>query len=332
MKTNIAIIGAGRIGRVHAENIARLPNTKLVWVGDAFENAAKELGDLYGAKYSTDIDSVFSEQNVDAVLICSPTDTHADLLEKASKAELAIFCEKPIDLNVERVRACRKVVASNSKPVQLGFNRRFDPGHKELADAVRTGKVGKLQHLLIISRDPTPPPASYVEHSGGLFRDMMIHDFDMARYICSENPIVVNAIGNCVVAEEIGQKGDVDTATVTMEMPSGTIVTIINTRNCPYGYDQRIEAMGSDGSVSSNNVHTSAVSYTTAEKTNARAPVLDFFQTRYKEAYRIEIEHFIECVKNNKQPIVGFDDGAIALDIADAATQSAKVRQAVVLE
>ena len=328
-KTRVGIIGAGRIGRVHAQTIANLPCADLAWVGDAFEDAANALAAPFGLEGTNDIDSVFSRDDIEAVLICSPTDTHADLLEKASRAGKAVFCEKPIDLDIERVKQCQKIVETNSRPVQLGFNRRFDPGHLELMIAVQSGKLGTLQHLLIISRDPCPPPAEYIAVSGGLFRDMMIHDLDMARFICGEDPTSLKANGGCLVTKEIGESGDVDTASVTLEMPSGTIVTILNTRNCPYGYDQRIEAIGSSGSVVSNNLHTSTVTYSDASQIDAHAPIFDFFQTRYAESYRQEIDHFLDCVMTDKTPSIGFTDGVKALELADAATASAQTGETI---
>ena len=331
-KTRVGIIGAGRIGRVHAESIANLPCGELAWIGDAFGAAAEKLASQFGVEHSSDVESVFSRGDIDAILICSPTDTHADLLEKASMAGKPVFCEKPIDLDFKRVKQCEKVLEQNPNIVQLGFNRRFDPGHAELAHAVRSGKIGKLQHLIIISRDPTPPPADYVAVSGGLFRDMMIHDFDMSRFITNEEPLRLISHGDCLIDKSIGGCGDVDTASVTLTMPSGTIATILNTRNCPYGYDQRIEAIGDTGSVISNNLHTSTVTYSDIGQIDAHAPIFDFFQTRYAESYRLELDHFLECVRSNTTPSVGFSDGVKALEIADAATHSLDTGHVVSLE
>ncbi len=244
--------GAGRIGAIHAGNIARHDGARLLHVVDVNEEAARQLAAQYGARVSS-ADAALADPAVDAVLIASSTDTHASLIEAAARAGKAVFCEKPIDLDRARVEACLAVVEKTGVTLMVGFNRRFDPNFTKLQAQLRSGRIGKLEMLAITSRDPGPPPLAYIKVSGGLFRDMMIHDLDMARWLLAEEPVEIFAAASCLVDPEIGAAGDVDSAIVTLKTASGTLCQIANSRRASYGYDQRIEAHGAKGMLRAGN-------------------------------------------------------------------------------
>jgi myo-inositol 2-dehydrogenase/D-chiro-inositol 1-dehydrogenase len=321
---NIAVIGAGRIGHIHAHNVAGHSAARLAGVADVDNAAAQQLAAACGAQSLT-LDAAFA---ADAVMICSPTPTHADYIERAAAAGRAIFCEKPIDLAVDRVRACLDAVRRAGGLLMVGFNRRFDPHFANLKRRMDAGEIGKLELLTIISRDPAPPPPAYVMNSGGLFRDMMIHDLDMARFLLGEEPVSLHAAASCLVDPSIGAAGDVDTAVVTLQTSSGRLCQISNSRRATYGYDQRIEAHGANGLLRAGNVTA-----TTVELANATGfvsdPVLPFFLERYAAAYRAELDAFVAAVQGGQPPRPNGEDGLMALLLADAATQSAKTGQTV---
>ena len=239
------ILGAGRIGKVHAATIAGSAGASVAFVADALPDAAHALAASVGARVAS-VDEVIAS-DVDAILIATPTDTHADLIEAAARAGKAILCEKPVSLSVERIEACLPVVEKAGVPLMIGFNRRFDPHFQALQSRINQGEIGDVELVTIISRDPAPPPVSYIARSGGLFRDMMIHDFDMARFLVGEEFVTVHALGSALVDKGIGEAGDVDTAAVQMQTASGKIAVITNSRRAAYGYDQRLEVHGSKG-------------------------------------------------------------------------------------
>ncbi|MBV9637895.1 MAG: inositol 2-dehydrogenase, partial [Methylobacteriaceae bacterium] len=252
------LIGAGRIGRIHGGNVAARAGAELAVIADADAKAAESLASLTGAKVGT-IEAIITGKDIDAVLICAPTDLHSELIEAAARAGKAVFCEKPVDLSAERIRACLAVVAKAGTPLMIGFNRRFDPNFAALKGRLDRGAVGDVEIVTIISRDPAPPPLTYIARSGGLFRDMMIHDFDLARFLLGEEPIAVTAVGSALVSADIGQAGDVDTAAVLLETRSGRIAQISNSRRALYGYDQRIEVHGAKGMIRAGNIHETTV-------------------------------------------------------------------------
>jgi myo-inositol 2-dehydrogenase/D-chiro-inositol 1-dehydrogenase len=315
----IAVIGAGRIGRIHAANIAANPAARLVGVADVDEAAAEALARSCGADPLT-LDEALAAS---AVLIASPTSTHTDYIERAAAAGHAIFCEKPIDLSAERVRACLRTVQRAGVALMVGFNRRFDPHFLALKRRLDAGEIGALEMLTIISRDSAPPPPGYIATSGGLFRDMMIHDLDMARFLLGEEPVEVHAAASCLVDAAIGAAGDVDTAVVTLRTAGGRLCQISNSRRATYGYDQRIEAHGAKGLLRAGNVTA-----TTVERANADGfvsdPALPFFLERYAVAYCAELDAFIAAVTHGMAPAPSGDDGLRALVLADAATESAQ--------
>ncbi|ASI90749.1 inositol 2-dehydrogenase [Vibrio mediterranei] len=323
---NIALFGAGRIGQVHAVNIANHPETNLYSVIDPYDVNANLLCDQYGAKRQS-IEEAMADSSVDAVCICSATDTHADLIELGAKAGKTIFCEKPIDLDSSRVRDCLGVVEQYKVPLLVGFNRRFDPHFANLKQRVVEGEVGEPATLTITSRDPEPPPAEYSKVSGGMFRDMTIHDLDMARFILGEDPVSVTAHGSCKIDPEIGKAGDIDTGVILLNFASGAMAMIQNSRKSGYGYDQRIELHGEKGMLQAENVRENLISMTSAQGVECAKP-LHFFLERYKDAYIAEWQHFVDIL-NGGQPNCSGIDGEFALRLADAAIESMNSKRTV---
>ena len=322
------VIGAGRIGKVHAATIAANPKAKLAYIADALPKAAEELAAKHGAKTAS-VDEIMAATDVDAVLIGSPTGFHAGQIQAASNAGKAIMCEKPVSLDVKNIHETLKVVEKNKSTLMIGFNRRFDPNIAELEARVRKGVIGEIELITVISRDPAPPPAEYVKGSGGIFRDMMIHDFDMARFLMGEEFVVVNALGAALVDKAIGEAGDVDTAAVQMQTKSGRIAVITNSRRATYGYDQRMEVHGSKGMIHAKNVHNSTVEVLSDAGYRAD-PIQNFFLERYGKAYANELNTFIAAVESGKRdPRPSGFDGLQAQILADAATQSWKTGQPV---
>ena len=298
------------------------PRAVLVAVADADASAAKALADATGAKVAT-IDAIMADKAIGAVLICTPTDTHADLIERAVKAGKAVFCEKPVSLDAKRIEACLAVVSEAKGKLMIGFNRRFDPSFADVKRRIVAGEAGNVELVTILSRDPSPPPVSYIERSGGLFRDMMIHDLDMARYLLGEEPVEVHAVGSSLVDPAIGKAGDVDTAAVMLKTASGKIAQISNSRRATYGYDQRIEVHGSRGLLAAGNRTSTTVIRADADGYTSD-PALPFFLERYAEAYRLELAAFIAAVLDGTAIPATGEDGLKAQRLADAATEAAK--------
>ena len=327
MTIRFALLGAGRIGKVHAKAVTSNPAAKLVAVADAMEKAASDLATQYGCEVRT-IEQILKSADVDAVVICTPTDTHADLIEKFSNAKKAIFCEKPIDLSVKRVQECLKVVAANKTTLMVGFNRRFDPHFMAVRAAIDAGEIGDVEMVTIVSRDPGAPPAEYVKRSGGIFRDMTIHDFDMARFLLGEEITTVSAQASVLIDKAIGEAGDYDSVSVMLSTASGKHATISNSRRATYGYDQRIEAHGSKGSVAAENQRAVSIEIANA-KGYTRPPLYDFFMTRYTQAYANEIAAFIDAIGGKRPAAPSGADGLAALALADAALKSATEHRVV---
>ncbi|MBX3572890.1 MAG: inositol 2-dehydrogenase [Mesorhizobium sp.] len=321
MGVRFGLLGAGRIGKVHARAIAANPDATLVAVADPLDQAAREISGRYGCDIRT-IDAIEAAADIDAVVICTPTDTHADLIERFARGGKAIFCEKPIDLDVPRVEACLKVVAAEKATLMVGFNRRFDPHFMAVRRAIDDGAIGKVEMVNIISRDPGPPPAEYITRSGGIFRDMTIHDFDMARFLLGEEPVRVAASASVLVDPQIGALGDYDSISVILTTASGRQCVISNSRRATYGYDQRIEVHGSSGMVAAENQRPVSIEVANA-KGYTRPPLHDFFMTRYLDAYAHEIAVFIATVKTGGPASPSGADGLAALRLADAALKAA---------
>jgi len=321
---NIAVLGAGRIGRIHARNAASTPSCRLVAVADPFGSAARDLAAQLGCRAEQDPAALIADPGIDAVVIGTPTDTHVDLMLQAARAGKAVLCEKPIDLDIARAEAAASEVEALGGRVMVAFNRRFDPSSLALRAAIEAGEVGDLRQVVITSRDPAPPPADYLRHSGGIFRDMVIHDFDMARYLLGEEPVAVVATASCLVDPAIGSLGDDDTVMVLLRTASGRQCHINACRSASYGYDQRFEVFGSAGMLLNDNLRPDTVRRYDAHATESRKPLLNFFLERYDQAYRTELERFVQAVTAGSPMPVTLHDGLQALRLADAALHSAR--------
>lgn len=327
------ILGSGRIGQMHAGLVAAQPDATVAWCYDVDPDRAHATAQSVGARPAAAVDDVLGDDAVDAVLIASPTNTHVDLILRSAAAGKPILCEKPIDVDLAKVDACAAALEGYDVPIQLGFNRRFDPSHRRVCEAVRAGDIGKLELLIITSRDPgPPPPRAILEACGGLFRDTSIHDFDMARFILGEEPVEVYAMASNLVDPVFAELNDHDTAVIVMRTASGTLCHINNSRRTNYGYDQRIEAFGPGGMVRSNNHRDTEFSRSDADGTDRRDPLLHFFIERYQRAYEGEIRDFIESLKAGRSPSVTFEDGRRALILAEAAIRSVQDGRPVAVE
>jgi myo-inositol 2-dehydrogenase/D-chiro-inositol 1-dehydrogenase len=315
-----ALIGAGRIGRIHAANLAALHGAELACVSDTDTAAAETVARKHGARVVASRDAI-ADGRIDALLIASSTDTHAELIEAGAGAGKAIFCEKPLDLDLGRAERCLAAAERAGILLHLGFNRRYDPGFARIRGEIAAGRIGPLATLAITSRDPSPPPLEYVRRSGGLFRDMMIHDFDMARWLMRDEPVEVYARGACFVDPEIGSAGDVDTAVAVLTTAGGRLCQITNSRRCSFGYDQRIEAFGELGMLRAENVTPTRVEHADGDGFTTQ-PALPFFLERYAEAYRLELADFLKALEGEAVQLATGRDGLAALTLADAAQRS----------
>ncbi len=322
MTLRFGLLGAGRIGKVHAKAVTANPKAKLVAVADAMAPAAQAIADQYGCDVRT-IAQILAASDIDAVVICTPTDTHADLIEQFTNAGKAVFCEKPIDLSLDRVKACLKVVRANKGTLMVGFNRRFDPHFMAVRAEIDKGSIGAVEMVTITSRDPGAPPLDYIARSGGIFRDMTIHDFDMARFLLGEEVTEVSAMAAVLVDPAIGKAGDSDSVQVMLKTATGKMALISNSRRATYGYDQRIEVHGSEGVVSAENQRPVSIELANGSG-YTRPPLHDFFMTRYTEAYAAEIAAFVDAVGAKKAAAPSGEDGLLALALAEAALKSVK--------
>lgn len=317
---NLALFGAGRIGQIHANNIVLNPDCQLSYVVDMNTEVAQSTAAKYGAQVAS-VEQVLADSHVDAVLICTITETHADLIEQAAKAGKAVFCEKPVDLSIERVETCLAVVKKANVPLMMAFNRRFDPNFAHLKSVLSSGEMGAVEMVTISSRDPQAPPVSYIKGSGGMFRDMSIHDFDVARWLLGEEPVSVYATAAAMTESYVKEAGDVDTAIITLTCKSGKMAVITNSRRASYGYDQRVEVHASGGMLTVNNVQESTLSIATESGITEQKPMA-FFLERYAEAYRCELDAFVTGLKTGVENYPVGEDGRKALLIADAALKS----------
>jgi myo-inositol 2-dehydrogenase/D-chiro-inositol 1-dehydrogenase len=313
------ILGVGRIGRLHADNLASMPGVRLKAVADPYLDPDEWTA--RGIEAAREPEAVLLDEEIEAVLICSPTPTHAELIEAAARVGKQIFCEKPIDLEPERVRATVAVAAAAGVKLQIGFNRRFDPTFSRLRQAVVAGEVGDIHLVKIVARDPEPPPIGYVAGSGGIFLDMTIHDFDMVRFLSGSEVEEVQAFGAVLIDPAIGEAGDVDTAVAVLKMASGALAVIENSRRAVFGYDQRIEVFGSRGGIEAFNESPARVRRRTRDGIRAENPHY-FFLERYNQAFVAELEAFFACIREDRNPAVGARDGLISLLIGMAATAS----------
>ncbi len=322
---NICIIGAGRIAKIHARNLDNIQGVNILYVVDKSAESATKLAQKYNAKVSS-LEDALKDPLTSAVLILSPTDTHADYMQLAAKAGKHIFCEKPIDLDVSKTIKTLNLVKDCAVICSVGFNRRYDPQFSLLRKSISEGKVGEVQLVSITSRDPEPPSLDYVASSGGIFKDMMIHDLDMARWLLGEEPSEVFATGSCLIDPSFSDYLDLDTVAVILKTNSGKICQINNSRKAVYGYDQRVEVFGSQGMLQAKNNTETRLSFSNENGVHTENPKY-FFLERYKESFEDEMLDFINCITTGKRPIVNQDDGLAALILAEAAHESVKKNQ-----
>jgi myo-inositol 2-dehydrogenase/D-chiro-inositol 1-dehydrogenase len=327
----VVLFGAGRIGAVHAANLAESRRATLAWVVDVDEDAAERLAARYGARVSTSAREALQDPSVDAVVIASSTPAHLELITSAARAGRAIFCEEPIDLDLMRVDRALAEVEAAGVPFFVGFNRRFDPSFQALKQRVARGEVGRVELVSITSRDPAPPSRRHQEASGGLFRDMTIHDLDMARWLLGEEPVEVFATGSALIDPSLADLDDVDTAAVVLRTESGALAQISNSRRAAYGYDQRIEVHGEKGMLRAENRAPTTVSAWSADGVTLDRPPRSLLE-RYDEAYRAELAHFLTAVEEPDQPLlIGPHDGRQALILAEACAESLRRRRPIEL-
>ena len=316
MTLTFGVIGAGRIGQLHINYLNTHKDVKIKWISDLYcdkmEDWIKKAGIENKTKNHMDI---INDPEVDVVVICSPTDTHVNIIKESCAKGKHIFCEKPISLSIDEAKIALEAVKQSNVKLQMGFNRRFDKNFKELRDILNKGELGNIQTLRITSRDPEPPPVEYIKRSGGLFMDMMIHDFDMARYLMQSEITEVYATGGALVNPEIAQYDDIDTALVTLKFENGSMAMIENCRRSVYGYDQRVEVLGDKGAIDVGNEQTTTLNYHRAEGISKDNPPY-FFLERYSDAYKVEMDGFIEAILNDTDVICSIEDGYKAQEIA----------------
>ena len=319
----ISVLGCGRIGRMHADNIAAHARADLAGVFDVHGPSAEEVAGKHGVRKFASAEETIASDTVDAVLIATPTSTHVDLLEACVNAGKPVLCEKPIDLSLDRVNALKNRIDGTDVPIMLGFVRRFDTGHAAARKAAVDGEIGELHQVIITSRDPGMAPDGYIESSGGIFRDMTIHDLDLARFMLGEEVTEVQASGSRMVDPALMERcDDYDTVVVTLKTATGKQAVITNSREAAYGYDQRVELFGSKGMVISENRRENLMTKYVAGATGIAAPLQHFFIERYGEAFDAEIDHFVDAVESGAPVPVGFEDGRLALLLADACFMS----------
>lgn len=327
---NIGLLGCGRIGQVHGKSVSRSSRARLVAVSDASREAAEKVAGETGAVVRSNED-ILTDPNITGVIVSTPTQTHCDIIETAFTNGKAVLCEKPFDMSVARIENCLETIKGSSLPLILGFNRRFDPNFAQLQSKLADGEIGPVEMVSIISRDPAPPSIDYIRTSGGLFRDMMIHDLDMARFLLREEPVEVHAVGSSLVDPEIGEAGDVDTACVILKTATGKICQISNSRRASYGYDQRIEVHGAKGMLRAQNIHETTVEI--ADDSGFRSDrILNFFLERYMPAYERELEHLLDCIETGAEPTPNGTDGLRAQMLADAADESCRKGEIIMLD
>jgi len=332
-KLNLALIGAGRIGKLHAETIAfRIPEAKLAAITDVQRDAAEAVAQRCTIpRVASDAGEILQDSDIDAVLICSPTNTHADLVIEAARAGKHVFCEKPIDHSIEKVDRALSEVKKAGVKLQVGYNRRFDPNFARVRRAIVSGEIGTPHLMHIISRDPAPPPISYIKNSGGMFLDMTTHDFDMARFLIGDEVTQIYAAAGVRVDPQIGEAGDVDTAVIVLHFANGVIGTIDNCRSAPYGYDQRVEVLGSRGSISTENCYPNYAVISTSESVRRDLP-LNFFLDRYAESFERELRAFTEAILKDTPTAVTGTDGRAPVVMGLAARKSYEEHRPVSIE
>ena len=329
MRIKFAILGMGRIGKVHADTIQANSNAELAAIHDPINNEINRLQKRYSCQQMS-LDDITNNDQIKGILICTPTDTHVDLIKRFLYTKKAVFCEKPLDLNLRKVKKLVQLVSESKSQVMLGFNRRFDPHFAKLKAHLTKKEIGVIEQITITSRDPNPPTIEYIKQSGGIFKDMAIHDLDMAVFLADEKIHSITALGSNFVSKKIEQAGDYDTATILMRTISGKQISIINSRRATYGYDQRVEVHGSKGSLKVNNPTLSEIELA-KEAGTTKDRLHHFFMTRYIDAYKNQIDYFVDCIKKRSMPKPDSYDGYYALYLAENALKSAKTGRTVYL-
>ena len=320
---DIALFGLGRIGLMHGKNLMRNKNFNLKYVYDLNRNLTKKISKILKSSPIKSPSIAFKDKNLDAIFIASTTSTHIKLILEAVKYKKAIFCEKPLDLNIKKINDCKKKIKKSHPKIQLGFNRRYDPGHNHLKKQLLKGKIGKLEKIIITSRDPAPPSIKYLKESGGIFREMMIHDFDLVRfYLDKDEPVNLIATGSNISDKRFNKIKDHELATCVIKSKNGVQCIITNSRHCSFGYDQRVELFGSKGMIVSENKRENEASLYLNNSTSNKAPLMNFFVERYKDAYRNQLYDFSKFIKKNIKPLAEFEEGRRALIMANAAKKS----------
>lgn len=328
-RIKFAILGMGRIGKVHADTIQANSNAELAAIHDPINNEINRLQKRYSCQQMS-LDDITNNDQIKGILICTPTDTHVDLIKRFLYTKKAVFCEKPLDLNLRKVKKLVQLVSESKSQVMLGFNRRFDPHFAKLKAHLTKKEIGVIEQITITSRDPNPPTIEYIKQSGGIFKDMAIHDLDMAVFLADEKIHSITALGSNFVSKKIEQAGDYDTATILMRTISGKQISIINSRRATYGYDQRVEVHGSKGSLKVNNPTLSEIELA-KEAGTTKDRLHHFFMTRYIDAYKNQIDYFVDCIKKRSMPKPDSYDGYYALYLAENALKSAKTGRTVFL-
>ena len=328
-RIKFAILGMGRIGKVHADTIQANSNAELAAIHDPINNEINSLQKRYSCQQMS-LDDITNNDQIKGILICTPTDTHVDLIKRFLYTKKAVFCEKPLDLNLRKVKKLVQLVSESKSQVMLGFNRRFDPHFAKLKAHLTKKEIGVIEQITITSRDPNPPTIEYIKQSGGIFKDMAIHDLDMAVFLADEKIHSITALGSNFVSKKIEQAGDYDTATILMRTISGKQISIINSRRATYGYDQRVEVHGSKGSLKVNNPTLSEIELA-KEAGTTKDRLHHFFMTRYIDAYKNQIDYFVDCIKKRSMPKPDSYNGYYAMYLSENALKSAKKCRTVYL-
>ena len=326
---NVALFGFGRIGQMHAKNLTKIKEIKLLYVYEKIDQLCNKAKKLYGCKIEKKYNKIFNDKNVDIIFISSSTNTHIKFIEEGVKRKKTIFCEKPLDLDINKINKTLKKIKKNKPKIQLGFNRRYDPGHYSIKKDLDKNKIGRLEKIIITSRDPAPPDIKYLKSSGGIFRDMMIHDFDLCRFYLGKDEInEVHALTSSF-SSFYKKINDHELAVVTMKSKKGVICVINNSRHCSFGYDQRVELFGKNGMLISGNKKENSTELFNSSQTNSQKPFLNFFIERYKDAYNLQLKELISFHKNKIISRSTFEDGYIALRLANAAYKSLRLKKTI---
>ena len=326
---NVALFGFGRIGQMHAKNLTKIKEIKLLYVYEKIDQLCNKAKKLYGCKIEKKYNKIFNDKNVDIIFISSSTNTHIKFIEEGVKRKKTIFCEKPLDLDINKINKTLKKIKKNKPKIQLGFNRRYDPGHYSIKKDLDKNKIGRLEKIIITSRDPAPPDIKYLKSSGGIFRDMMIHDFDLCRFYLGKDEInEVHALTSSF-SSFYKKINDHELAVVTMKSKKGVICVINNSRHCSFGYDQRVELFGKNGMLISGNKKENSTELFNSSQTNSQKPFLNFFIERYENAYNLQLKELISLHKNRIKARSTFEDGYVALKLANAAYKSLRLKKTV---